>query len=200
MASPPIGYYICLPRLTSGRRLINSNIVPLQPQSIYQLSNTRPCLPDEFQNTSIPSCAVPGATIDPSQILAPVPTIIDTLQFITPTAVDLVTPTALLEVQQTPVATATEAVPDNFNARLIAGVTVGSIAFVIVALIVVLGIVIACQARKNKTIPVTFDNKGISLSKFNDYMHWFIILVFHACEKHRSGLGIGYIPLVADHA
>lgn len=180
MASPLIGYYICLPRLTSGRRLINSNIVPLQPQSIYQLSNTRPCLPDEFQNTSIPSCAVPGATIDPSQILAPVPTIIDTLQFITPTAVDLVTPTALLEVQQTPVAAATAAVPDNFNARLIAGVTVGSIAFVIVALIAILGIVIACQARKNrsKRIPVTFDNKRISLSKFNNCMHWFIILVF----------------------
>ena len=52
-------------------------------------------------------------------------TIIDTLQFIMPTAVYIVRPTTLLQVQQTPVAASTEAVPDKtVNARLITGVTV----------------------------------------------------------------------------
>lgn len=168
MASPPIGYYFCLPRLTSGRQLINSNIVPLQPEIIYQQDNTRPCLPTEFQNTSRPSCAVPGVTVDPSQILMPVaPTVIDTLQFIRPTAVDLVTPTALLEVQQTPVAAREPAQDNNLTIGLIVGVTVGTVVLVIIiALTVILGIVILCQGRRNNKISGTEDSKRISISKF----------------------------------
>jgi hypothetical protein len=168
MFSPPVGYYFCLPRLASGRPLRRSNIVPLQPQSFYQQTNTRPCLPDEFQNTSIPSCAVPGVTIDPSQILAPFPTIIDSLQIVTPTAVGLATPTALLEVQQTPAAASTEAASDKINARLIVGVTIGSVVFIMLVLIVIVGVVVVLQARKNNK--EEFDNKRISISKFHAWV------------------------------
>ena len=98
---------------------------------------TYTCLPDEFQNTSAPSCAVPGVTMDPSQIFGPV---FDTLQFIMPTAMYILRPT--IQIQQTPVAASTEAVPDKVNTRLIAGVTVGSITIIVVALTVILGVVI----------------------------------------------------------
>ena len=109
--------------------------------------------------------------MDPNQILIPVaPTVIDTLQFITPTAVELVTPTALLEVQQTPVA-AREPIPDNVNARLIVGVTVGTVVFVIIVLIVIVGIAFLCQVRKNNKTLGTYDSKQISTSKFHECMH-----------------------------
>ena len=96
-------------------------------------------------------------------------TVIDILQIITPTVVDLVTPTALLEVQQTPVVTSTGVtqVQDKVNVRLIAGVVVGSIAFVILALVVIPGVVILLQARKNNKIPLKLNDKRISISKFS---------------------------------
>ena len=91
--------------------------------------------------------------------------IIETLQFISPTAVGLATPTALLEVQQTPLATSTEPVSDKIDARLIGGVTVGSVIFTILVLIVILGVVLALQkARKNNK--VAFDK---NINDLNEY-------------------------------
>ena len=75
----------------------------------------------------------------------------------------LVTPTALLEVQQTPLATSTEPVSDNINVRLIAGVIVGSVVFIMLVLIVMLSVVVVLQMRKNNK--VAFDNK---ISDFNE--------------------------------
>ena len=87
------------------------------------------------------------------------------MQFISPTAVGLATPTALLEVQQTPLATSTEPVSDKIDARLIVGVTVGSVIFIILVLIVILGIVLGLKkARKNNK--VAFDK---NINDFNMY-------------------------------
>ena len=77
----------------------------------------------------------------------------------------LATPTALLEVQQTPLATSTEPFSDKIDARLIAGVTVGSVIFIIPVLIVILGVVVVLQkARKNNK--VEFDK---NINDLNEY-------------------------------
>ena len=156
MSSPPIGFYFCQPLLTSGRQLLRSNVVPLQPPSFFLEHNIRPCLINEFQNCSRPFCAIPGVNIGPNQIIAPAPTVIGTVQYnITPTAINIMTPTALLELQQTPVASNDVTPGDNVNAGLIAGIVVSGIVVFVLAIIAVY--------RKSQIFPV----KNISRNKFS---------------------------------
>ena len=166
MSSPPIGFYFCQPLLSSGRQLLRSNVVPLQPPFFFLERNIRPCLINEFQNCSRPFCAIPGVNIGPNQIIAPAPTVIGTVQYITrsPTAINIMTPTALLELQQTPVAR-NDVTPDNINAGLIAGVVVSGIVVFIVTIIVIVVIVVLCQVwqkKINSKFPKTYNSRRIS--------------------------------------
>ena len=95
---------------------------------------------NKFQNSSVPFCVLQGVALGPNQIIAPALTNINNVQYIAPTAVDLVTPTALLTlvVRPTPVMQANNITndesPDNGNAGLIAGLVIG---VVVVNLVIV---------------------------------------------------------------
>ena len=104
VTSPPGGFYYCQPLLTSSTQLIRSNIVPLQPQSFYQDRGIRPCLVDEFQNSTTPFCAQLGVTLGPDQIIEPAPTImiIETVQTINASLEVMPTQSGLLVIEKTP--------------------------------------------------------------------------------------------------
>ena len=125
---------------------------------------------NEFQNSSVPFCVLQGVALGPNQIIAPALTNINNVQYIAPTAVDPVTPTALLTlvVQPTPVMQANNITndesPDNGNAGLIAGVVIGVVVVVAIAIIVIVGMVVFYQIWKKKNdskFPRTFNSRRI---------------------------------------
>ena len=90
---------------------------------------------DEFQNNSVPFCALEGVPLGPDQIITPAPANdTDDIRFITPTALNQVTPTpsALNQVTSTPAVQAN--INDGKKAGLIAGVLVAAV--IIIAIII----------------------------------------------------------------
>ena len=120
----------------------------------------------------MPFCAQQGVTLDPNQIIAPAPTVVENIQFITPTALDIMqTPTALLIVQQTQTPTTLQQTPvaavgsSNPNGGLIAGVVIAGVFIVAIAVFTIIGIAILFQIRKKKIdskFPRTYNSRRIS--------------------------------------
>ena len=106
----------------------------------------------------------------PNQIIAPAPANVD-VQYITPTAINLVTPTAqltLVVVQPTPAvsqANVNDVVVEPDNAGLIAGVVIAVVVIVAMALVATIGLVIFSRTWKKKNdskFPRTFNSRRLS--------------------------------------
>ena len=164
MSSPPNGFYFCQPLLSSGRQLIPSNVVPLQPQSFYQQRRIRPCLISEFQNSSSPFCAQPGIMLGPNQMIFPTQTVTETVQYISPTGV-MITPTPMI-VQATPAAC--NATASN-RTGLIAGVLVGVVLILILFILIIVAVLILIQIKRkkyyNSKFPKSYNSRIISNSE-----------------------------------
>ena len=109
--------------------------------------------------------------MDPNQIVIPAPANnINVVQNITPTAVNLVTPTAPLTLvpQPTPVVQANinDVTPDNGNnAGLIVGVVIAVVVIIATAAVAIVGLVVFYQIWKKKNdskFPRTFNSRRLS--------------------------------------
>ena len=164
MSSPPSGFYFCQPLLDSGRQLIPSNVVPLQLPSFYQQRSIRPCLINEFQNSSTPFCAQPGIMLDP--IIVPTQAVIETLQYISPTSI-MITPSPMI-VQVTPAAIECNATALN-RTGLIAGVLIGVVLILIISILINVAVLILIKIKRkkyyNSKFPRTYNSRYISSSE-----------------------------------
>ena len=123
---------------------------------------------NEFQNSSVPFCAVQGVALGPNQIIAPALASIN-VQNITPTAMNPVTPTAPLTLvpQPTPIVlpNINDVTPDNGNnGGLIAGVVIAVVVIVAIAAVVIVGLVVFYLIWKKKNdskFPRTFNSRRL---------------------------------------
>ena len=184
MSNPPGGFYFCQPLLLSSTPLIRSNDVLLQPPNFYLDRGIRPCLVDEFQNTTSPFCAQQGVTLSPDQTINPAPTVIETVQTINASLDTKPTLSGLLVIEKTPtpsntlsgststapsVSVDTEddsengGAPENDDQTLpgiIAGVVL--VVLTVIVLTILLSIIVALvrqRAYQGKKIPITTANR-----------------------------------------
>ena len=164
LINPSVGFYFCQPLLDSGRQLISSNIVPLQPPSFYQQRRIRPCLINEFQNSSTPFCAQQGIMLGPNQIIiVPIQAVIETLQYVSPTGINNITPSPFIPQ-------VTSAAMGNIGTaisrtKLIASVAVGVVLLIISMLIIIAVLILIQVTRKKYEFPEKHDSKDISNSE-----------------------------------
>ena len=103
---------------------------------------------DEFQNISVPFCALEGVPLGPDQIITPAPANdTDDIQFITPTALNQAN------------------INDGDNAGLIGGVVVAAIIIIAMAIVAAVGFVIfylIWKKKHNSKFPRTFNSRRVS--------------------------------------
>lgn len=111
---------------------------------------------DEFQNVSVPFCALQGVQLGPDQIITPAPANdTDDIQYITPTALNQVTPTPAVQAN----------INDGSNAGLIAGVVIAAIIIVAMATVATVGFVVfylIWKKKHNSKFPRTFNSRRLS--------------------------------------
>lgn len=111
---------------------------------------------DEFQNSSVPFCALQGVPLGPDQTITPAPANnTDDIQYITPITVNPITPTPALQAN----------VNDGNNAGLIAGVVIAAIVIVALAIVATIGLVVLYLIWKKKNdskFPRTFNSRRLS--------------------------------------
>lgn len=123
---------------------------------------------NEFQNSSEPFCVLQGVPLGPNQVIAPAPANINDVdvQFITPTVVNIVTPTALLTLVPQATPAVVQANVENVNnAGLVAGVVIAVIGIIAIALVAIIGLVVFFMIWKKKNdskFPRTVNSRYIS--------------------------------------
>ena len=121
---------------------------------------------DEFQNNSVPFCALEGVPLGPDQIeiITPAPANdTDDIRFITPTASNQVTPTPSALNQVTPTPAVQASINDGKKAGLIAGVLVAAV-IVIAIIIATVGFVVFLdyliwKKKHDSKFPRTFNSR-----------------------------------------
>ena len=102
--------------------------------------------------------------LGPDQIIAPAPTVVETIQYVSSTILNtMLTPTPVLE-QGTATPTAVEGMSTS-TTPLIAGVVVSAVLVIVIAVIIISGILIFIQLRKRKfngEYPRTLNSRYIS--------------------------------------
>ena len=130
---------------------------------------------DEFQNVSVPFCALEGVPLD--QIITPAPgNDTDDIQYITPTALNQVTPTPAVQAN----------INDGNNAGLIGGVVVAAIIIIAMAIVAAVGFIVfylIWKKKHNSKFPRTFNSRRVSNEqtrcKVDEYDYIVLLMVIN---------------------
>ena len=122
---------------------------------------------NEFQNISVPFCALEGVPLGPDQIITPAPANdTDDIQFITPTALNQAN------------------INDGNNTGLIAGVVIAAIIIIAMAIVAAVGFIVfylIWKKKHNSKFPRTFNSRRVSNEqtrcKLDEYYDYIVLLM-----------------------